>query len=368
MFKIQDFSLKTGVSKRMLRYLEDLGLLVPHRGENEYRFYDQSHFEEVRWIQFWQRLGFSLAQTRTLKLLSAQKIEEQLENLLLVKKEEALVQSQQLANIRSLIAKLRSGTTDIQKDFSKLAAWSHYEREEFLSRVSEPVRVVYGKFPEIEKLTETFLRELVAAGFGCDLQSCDIMKAEEATNLMESSEVVIWERKSDYTYFMAGLPETVFRLEASEKLEEQIQRAFEASINETFYEEPLEATARLFQSRDLLQYIAPHDIVFKIAFKAAVPDSRFYLFIPFQFVHSFRGGMSAELNQLGRILQRAMIQLSEEQIINRTKSISNEHYLLTALLVDSKTRNRMLVASATLGLGSAISRILRPLMLGIFES
>lgn len=339
MFKIQEFSQKTGVSKRMLRYLEDQGLLIPHRGDNEYRFYGPQHFEEVRWIQFWQKLGFSLVQTKILKSQDSQKIENQLEQLLELKKEEAALQSQQLANIRSIIRKLKNHQADIHKDFSQIATWNHSEREDFLSRVSEPARIVYGKFPEVEKVVHLLLEAMSRCGFECEILANELMKAGEAAHQIESSAILVWDRKSDYSYYMAAFPEAILQKESFELLEENIHRSFQQAMNEVFYDEPLDTVARLFQSPDLLQYLAPREIVFRLQISLKQDALRFYLFIPFQFVHSQRSNVSPELSFLGRSLQRSMIHLSEEQIRDKTKSISNEHYLLTTLLADAKTRN-----------------------------
>ncbi len=48
MFKIQEFSKKTVVSKRRLRYLEDQSLLIPDRSDNEYRIYLAHHLDEIK--------------------------------------------------------------------------------------------------------------------------------------------------------------------------------------------------------------------------------------------------------------------------------------------------------------------------------
>lgn len=341
MFKIQEFSVMTGVSKRMLRYLEDQGLLIPHRGENEYRFYSSNHLEEVRWIQFWQRLGFSLNQTKVLKSQDSQKIESQLEQLLETKKEEAALQSQQLANIRSIIRKLKNNQADIHKDFSSIATWNHSEREDFLSRVSETPRIVYGKFPEVEKLMTLFQQSLSSLGFECKILENDLMKAGEAAHQIESSEILVWERKTDYTYLMAAFPEAILQIENFEVLEEKIHVTFQDAMNEVFYEDALDTVARLFQCTDIMQYLAPREIVFRVQISLTKENLRFYLFIPFQFVHSQRSHVSPQLSNLGRALKRSLIHLSEDQIREKTKYISNEHYLLTALLADAKTRNMM---------------------------
>jgi len=138
MFKIQEFSKITGISKRMLRYLEDQGLLIPDRNDNDYRVYHANHLEEIRWIQFWQRLGFSLIQIKTLKTLPPEKFEAQLEDLLTKKIEELSKHSQQLLTIKHVIKKIRAQEPiDIQNDIETLESWTFTTREDFLSQITE---------------------------------------------------------------------------------------------------------------------------------------------------------------------------------------------------------------------------------------
>lgn len=47
MIKIKDFSKETGFSVRMLRYLEEVGVLVPQRDQNNYRSYAYGQIAEA---------------------------------------------------------------------------------------------------------------------------------------------------------------------------------------------------------------------------------------------------------------------------------------------------------------------------------
>lgn len=51
MLKISEFSKQSNFSIRMLRYLEEQGLLVAIRKDNNYRFYNKSQLEEAREIK-----------------------------------------------------------------------------------------------------------------------------------------------------------------------------------------------------------------------------------------------------------------------------------------------------------------------------
>jgi DNA-binding transcriptional MerR regulator len=49
------------VSNRTVRYYEELGLIVPKsRGENRYRYYDESHIARLHLIKMLQESGFAL--------------------------------------------------------------------------------------------------------------------------------------------------------------------------------------------------------------------------------------------------------------------------------------------------------------------
>jgi DNA-binding transcriptional MerR regulator len=49
--KIGELSKRTGVSQRLLRYYEELGLVVPGRAYNGYRTYEESHVDIVLQIK-----------------------------------------------------------------------------------------------------------------------------------------------------------------------------------------------------------------------------------------------------------------------------------------------------------------------------
>ena len=64
--KISELSKKTGVSQRMLRHFERLGLLNPSRTTNDYRVYSSKDQERVAAIREWQRLGLTLKEITAL--------------------------------------------------------------------------------------------------------------------------------------------------------------------------------------------------------------------------------------------------------------------------------------------------------------
>src|SRR5262245_31047961 len=61
MFQISELSKNTNVSPKTIRYYEDVGLLAsPVRASNNYRLYDESHIERLRFIRSARSLDFSI--------------------------------------------------------------------------------------------------------------------------------------------------------------------------------------------------------------------------------------------------------------------------------------------------------------------
>jgi MerR family Zn(II)-responsive transcriptional regulator of zntA len=348
MFKIQEFSQKTGVSKRMLRYLEDQGLLMPSRKGNDYRIYQSHHLEEIRWIQFWQRLGFSLLQIKSLKNLSPSKFEGQLEELLERKKQELASHSTQVSTIRGVIKKIRDldqcgSQLDLRKDFNSVETWTASVRDEFFTQIINQDRVVYGKFPEMESVVDSTISQMKTASFNLSVKSCEIMKVGGALQQLPSTEVIVWERKSDYTYFFAAIPENILSEDFADHFEDSLYSAYQVAIDSAFYPGKMHQVGRLFNARDILQISASHEITFRCTLTLKWNDNLydFFTFVPFQFVHASRNGLSHESSGLGRTLQKSVLELTDEQILDKTKQIPNQDYLITAFLVDAETRHKM---------------------------
>jgi len=61
MYSIGQIAKIAKVSNRTLRYYEELGLIAPKsRGENRYRYYDDSHLQRLNTIKMLQESGFAL--------------------------------------------------------------------------------------------------------------------------------------------------------------------------------------------------------------------------------------------------------------------------------------------------------------------
>ena len=74
MYLIKQVSELSGVSVRTLHHYDQMGLLVPNKADNGYRFYTENELNRLQAILFYKYLGFSLKEIQTLLLESEEKI------------------------------------------------------------------------------------------------------------------------------------------------------------------------------------------------------------------------------------------------------------------------------------------------------
>ncbi|MGV8980754.1 MerR family transcriptional regulator [Clostridium sp.] len=66
-YKIEEVALKTGLTKRALRYYEDLELINPKRTDASYRLYSEEDIENINRIKdLRERLGFCLKDVKAI--------------------------------------------------------------------------------------------------------------------------------------------------------------------------------------------------------------------------------------------------------------------------------------------------------------
>lgn len=66
MYLIKEAAKLSGVSVRTLHYYDRIGLLVPRKATNGYRYYDEENLNVLQQIRFYKYLGFSLQDIRRL--------------------------------------------------------------------------------------------------------------------------------------------------------------------------------------------------------------------------------------------------------------------------------------------------------------
>lgn len=59
----------SGLPAKTIRYYEDIGLVAPDRGENNYRDYSEGHVSKLQFVQRARSLGFSIEECRQLLAL-----------------------------------------------------------------------------------------------------------------------------------------------------------------------------------------------------------------------------------------------------------------------------------------------------------
>ncbi|MGZ3748507.1 MAG: helix-turn-helix domain-containing protein, partial [Pseudobdellovibrionaceae bacterium] len=104
---IGQFSKKVDVSPKALRLYEKMGLITSHaRGENGYRYYDDSQVELAQRLKEFKNLGFSLAEIKSLLHADQSLGSERL--LLAMKKRLSLIEHQvdQLTGQRNQITNI----------------------------------------------------------------------------------------------------------------------------------------------------------------------------------------------------------------------------------------------------------------------
>ena len=100
-YRIGEISRLYGVGPDSLRYYEELGILKPHRGENNYRMYHIHDLWRLNVIRDLRELGFSMAQ-----------IQDYLQNRTLSSTEELL--TRELSVIQERVNKLEELKANIE--------------------------------------------------------------------------------------------------------------------------------------------------------------------------------------------------------------------------------------------------------------
>lgn len=89
MYQVQEVAKISGVSVRTLHYYDEVGLLCPHKADNGYRLYEDSHLCELQLILYYKFLGFPLKEIKELMKDNASlRLDKLRSQLTLLKKEE----------------------------------------------------------------------------------------------------------------------------------------------------------------------------------------------------------------------------------------------------------------------------------------
>jgi len=167
MIQIKDFSKKSGFSIRMLRYLEEQELLIPIRGDNNYRYYKPEQYEQAEYIKSLQNLGFQL---KEIKELQEGKHDDEIRIVTKVlerEKEVAEIKSESIPLLRYLLDQLRESNKPLSNILKsspekerKMKTMGGEERFQRIAHSIPLLRTIYEDY--IEKEADV---ELVATDF-----------------------------------------------------------------------------------------------------------------------------------------------------------------------------------------------------------
>ena len=107
MIQIKDFAGQTDFSIRMLRYLEDIELLIPRRAENNYRYYSKLQIDIAKQIKLLQDLGFQLKEIKDLKNSSTEDHIRMVEKILQREVDISEIKSETIPKLRQIIDSLK---------------------------------------------------------------------------------------------------------------------------------------------------------------------------------------------------------------------------------------------------------------------
>jgi DNA-binding transcriptional MerR regulator len=128
-YQIDEVAVKTGLTKRALRYYEDLKLIIPLRKDSGYRLYSDTDVEKIlRILEIRESLGFCLSDIK--EILDLEKnlqdiFDSETANLELVEKSLAMMKNQieliekKEQSIASVKVKYQKSLTELQQFYSK---------------------------------------------------------------------------------------------------------------------------------------------------------------------------------------------------------------------------------------------------------
>ena len=114
MIKIKDFAEQTGFSIRMLRYLEEVEVLVPRREENNYRIYSEDQVETAIKIKKLQVLGVQLKEVQLLQTDEKDLQIKTLENVLKREQEISEMKSESIPELKNILDCLKNGNQNLE--------------------------------------------------------------------------------------------------------------------------------------------------------------------------------------------------------------------------------------------------------------
>ncbi|MDA9793338.1 MerR family transcriptional regulator [Bacteriovoracaceae bacterium] len=265
MMTIKEFSQKVDYSIRMLRYLEDFGLLIPRRDANNYRMYSKLQIEEAKRVKKIQSLGLQL---KEIELLLFQENSEQvvlLERALKREKEIAELKSGSIPELRKIIDFLKIEGTNLDSYFNKEAEGPR--KIHIIGNDERFQRTAYN-IPILRNIYEDHLTN----DANIELIATDLIKFN------------IWFLNTDY------IPDTFSVLKGTsfafgENITNEFIDGYEISWKKFLPEMGFIREAG-FNKEDIGQLMGPHDILIRSIFKYKNTGLQGEILIPYSSIYT----------------------------------------------------------------------------------
>jgi DNA-binding transcriptional MerR regulator len=170
---IQLVEQKTGLTKRMIRHYEDIGLVHPTRDESNYRDYSQQDIDHLLCIKAMREIGFSLGDIGQIfkEGNTAEVLRSHLNELLFQQQEIHLAQKERVLVIKQLLNSKQDSIVDVLLD-SIAAVSSPKTKSENVDDLNDFFRkhqVPHGHIKPVEDL-----RNLALLGFNQEFKIVDV--------------------------------------------------------------------------------------------------------------------------------------------------------------------------------------------------
>lgn len=265
MIKIKDFAEETGFSIRMLRYLEEIELLIPTRDESNYRTYTLSQIDQAKQIKRLQSLGIQL---KEIEELNSGQWDVQLrvfETALEREQEIAEIKSDTIPVLKNIVDFLKIEKSSVEKFFQN--GYSVNRKLRTIGDEGKFHRTAYN-IPILKVIYEDHL----TLDANIDLIATDVMKFK------------FWDENRNYDPdIFSAFQESAFVL--GKNINSGFLKEFETSWRKFL---PTIGLQRLndFVSDDISQVMGPHDIVIRSLFQYKDSGEDGEIVIPYTSVYT----------------------------------------------------------------------------------
>lgn len=263
--KIKDFAEMTGFSIRMLRYLEEVGLIIPSREENNYRVYTQEQIEQAKWVKQLQALGIQLKEIEQLQNYHSDDQIKLLKNVLLREQEVAELKSEIIPELKAVIDYLIQNKSTLQ---AALKAEKKTVRKMKTTGGDEKFQRTAFNIPILKSIYEDHITHY-----------SDVSLI--ATDLMKFSQ---WVDHIDYApdvFSILNESSFVFGKNLTDKFLQGYEEAWSKFLPAMGFQKLEE-----FVKSDVKQLMGPHDIIIRTTFKLNESGNEGEIIIPYSPIYT----------------------------------------------------------------------------------